>query len=230
MRPRLYDSITRIRVEPDRPDAVTGPRPGGTRRRGSRRPHADATVAAVRRLVEGSVMTYAEIAAKTGVACASICRWTRDGDWQRPLFAPRATDTVPTERASANLRRRTLAARLTAQAERAIRELEESPSVDLDHLADALELLKLVKLAARPRRRGESQKAIEAMARTHSAPPREVMRGLREGGVDTMRAPEEALEDFVASRAPPPKRGRSPRPRRSTRRDYHAWLLQRDGE
>ena len=57
----------------------------GPRRRGSRRPHTDATVAAVRRLIEQTALTYAEIAARTGVARASICRWTRDGGWQRPL-------------------------------------------------------------------------------------------------------------------------------------------------
>ena len=32
------------------------------------------------------------------------------------------------------------------------------------------------------------------------------MKGLREGGVRVERAPEEALEDFIASRAPPPAR------------------------
>ena len=35
-----------------------------------------------------------------------------------------------------------------------IRELEETPSVDLDKLAQALELLKMAKLAARPRQAG----------------------------------------------------------------------------
>jgi hypothetical protein len=148
------------------------------------------------------------------------------------LFAPRAIDTVPTARASANLRRRTLAARLAAVAERAVRELEESPSVDLDRLADALELLKLAKLAARPRRRGETARATAAMASTFSASPREVLRGLRAAGVDTFRAPAEPVEDFVASRAPPPER--TPKRRRGgrklSRREYHAWLLQREGE
>ena len=87
-------AIVRLGVRPDPPAddpaAIVGPRP-----RGSRRPHTDAKVAAVRRLIEQTVLTYGEIAAKTGVGRASICRWTRDGQWQRPLFAPRATDTVP---------------------------------------------------------------------------------------------------------------------------------------
>jgi hypothetical protein len=140
--------MVRLGVRPDEPEAVVGPRP-----RGSRRPHADAKVAAVRRLIEQTALTYAEIAARTGVGRASICRWTRDGGWQRPVFAPRATDTVPSARASARLQARTLAARLRALAERYIRELEESASVDLDQLAQALELLKMTGLAARPRRR-----------------------------------------------------------------------------
>jgi hypothetical protein len=88
--PDRYAPIARIGIRPDRPDAIVGPRP-----RGSRRPHTDAAVAAVRDLIENSVLTYAEIAAKTGVGRASICRWTRDGGWKRHLFAPRATDTVP---------------------------------------------------------------------------------------------------------------------------------------
>ena len=56
----------------------------------------------MRRLIEQTPLTYGEIAAKTGVGRASICRWTRDGRWQRPVFAPRATDTVPRARASAS--------------------------------------------------------------------------------------------------------------------------------
>ena len=148
MRPPFHSSIVRLGVRPDEPDAVVGPRP-----RGSRRPHTDAKVAAVRRLIEQTTLTYSEIAAKTGVGRASICRWTRDGRWQRPLFAPRATDTVPSARAGARLKLRTLFARLAALAERYIRELEAAPGVDPDKLAEALELLKMAKLAARPRRR-----------------------------------------------------------------------------
>ena len=219
----LSHSIKRVRVEPDRPETIVGPR-----KRGSRRPHADQTVAAVRKLVEDTILTYAEIASRTGVAPASICRWARDGGWKRPLFAPRATDTVPLPRASAHLRRRTLFARLTALAERAIRELEEAESVDPERLAEALELVKLTKLAARPRRRGETAKATAAMAQTFNAGPREVLRGLRAAGVDTLLAPEEAIEDVIASRAPPPRR--TPKSRRATRNEHHAWMLRRDGE
>src|SRR4051812_24683565 len=152
MRPPFHRSIARLRPPPDQspadPAAIVGPR-----LRGSRRPHTDAKVAAVRRLVEQTALTYGEIAARTGVGRASICRWTNDGGWRRHAFAPRATDRVPRERASAKLKRRTLAARLDALAERAIRELEADARVDLDRLGEALELLKMAKLAAQGRRR-----------------------------------------------------------------------------
>jgi hypothetical protein len=226
MRLHLSPSIVRLSGRPvaDEPGAVVGPR-----RRGSRRPHTDAKVAAVRRLVEQSELTYAEIAARTGVAPASICRWTRDGGWQRPLFAPRATDTIPRARASAHLRMRTLAARLAALAERYVRELEDTPGVDLDKLAEALELMKLAKLAARPKRRhGAGAAQAQAIAETFAAGPRAVMRGLRAAGVAVERAPEEALEDFIESRAPPPERPRRQTRRRIARDDYHAWLLGKD--
>jgi hypothetical protein len=51
------------------------------------------------------------------------------------------------------LRRRLLAGRLQALAERHVRELEESACVDPDKLAQALELMKMAKLAAMTRRR-----------------------------------------------------------------------------
>ena len=225
MRPLRHSPITRIGIRPHEPAAIVGPR-----KRGSRRPHTDATVAAVRGLVEGSVLTYAEIAAKTNVAPASICRWTRDGRWQRPLFAPRATDTVPSARAGARLKARTLAARLAALAERYIRELEASESVDPDKLGEALELLKMAKLAARPKKRHRTpdDAAAEASLETWSVGARTAARSLRGAGVNTGRAPEEALEDFIESRKPPPEKRRRSRTGRARGDAYHAWLLEKE--
>jgi len=239
MRPPSLSPIVRLRVQPDDPAAVVGPRP-----RGSRRPHTDATVAAVRRLIEDTGLTYGEIAAKTGVGRASICRWTRDGGWQRHPFAPRATDTVPRPRASARLRLRTLAARLAALAERHIRALEDSACVDPEKLGEALELLKMAKLAARvPRGRRQGfvaakaareARALQAAQANSAAAPefyaRKAMRELRAAGVDTYRVPDEALEDFVHSHAPPPARHRQRRGRRFTSDDYHAWLLEKESK
>lgn len=142
-------------------------------------------VAAVRRLIEQTTLTYSQIAARTGVGRASICRWTRDGAWKRPAFAPRATDTVPSARAGQRLKLRTLAARLSALAERYVRELEETPGVDLNKLGEALELTKMAKLAARPKRRWLFS-----------------IRGLRAAEVNVERAPASAVEDFIASEPP----------------------------
>jgi hypothetical protein len=235
MRPPFDSPIVRIRVPPDEadqdPSAIVGPRP-----RGSRRPHTDAKVAAVRRLIEQTAQTYGEIAAKTGVGRASICRWTRDGGWKRPAFAPRATDTVPTARASAKLKRRTLAARLHALAERHIRELEDAACVDPDRLAEALELLKMAKVAASPRRgrRWRQTPFVPAQAgteglQTPDQPMRPIMQ-LATAGVHLRRAPRAAIDDFLAHREPPAEK--PPRRRRNRRGrldEHHAWMLEREG-
>jgi sirohydrochlorin ferrochelatase len=81
--PRFGPAVLRLQVQPDAPGAIVAPRT-----RGSRRPHRDATVRDVRRLVENTTLTYGEIAAQTGVGRASICRWTRDQGWKRHPFAP----------------------------------------------------------------------------------------------------------------------------------------------
>jgi hypothetical protein len=109
---------------------------------------------------------------------------------------------VPRWRASTKLRRRTLAARLHALAERAIRELEAAPRVDLAQLREALEILKLTMLAERPRKRWRiliEKAATPALAEEARA---RVIADLRANGVDIARAPSEALADFVESCAP----------------------------
>jgi hypothetical protein len=219
MRPPFHDSIVRLSVRPDPGDAAGVP---VLRRRGRGSPHTDATFAAVRHLIEQSTLSYAEIRARTEVSHATICRWARDGGWKRPPFAPRATDTIPTPRASAKLRRRTLAQRLDALAERHIRELEESACVDPIKLGEALELLKMAKLAARRRPK----------RRVGDPAPEEFRRPIIQlcaAGVDLSRAPRAAVEDFLANREPPPK---EPGPRRrgrgSRREREHAWMMERE--
>jgi hypothetical protein len=234
MRHPFSAPITRLHVRPDEPDAVVGP----PRLRGSRRPHADAKLAQVRHLIEQTVLTYGEIAARTGVGRASICRWTRDGGWKRPAFAPRATDTVPSARASAKLKSRKLAARLFALADRYVRELEATPGVDLDKLGEALELVKMARLAAMGRRRRRRDTVVEqGMAIRQSAPPREAMRPIAQlcaGDVDLHRAPRPAVDDFLENRDPPrqelahDEHGPRRRGRRSMRNEQHAWMLRKE--
>jgi hypothetical protein len=200
MRPPHYPSITRLSVRPDNPHAIVGPRPNK-----SRRPYPDAKVAEVRRLVEETTLTYLEIQAKSGISGGLACIWARNHGWKRPLFAARATDKTPHERASAHLRRRMLSVRLSALAERAVRELEESAIIDLDKLAEAQELLKIAKLAAVGRKRRKKGEEIRKAPQIFDAGPRDVMQGLRAAGVRVERAPEEAVMDFIKSRAPLPK-------------------------
>lgn len=218
MRPPFHASIVRLGVRPDPGEPAGG---AARRRPGQGSPHTDATFAAVRRLIEQSTLSYAEIRARTGVSRASICRWARDGGWRRPPFAPRATDLVPTARASAKLRRRTLAQRLDALAERHIRELEESACVDPEKLGEALELLKMAKLAARRRPK----------KRPGDLEPEEASRPIGQlciGGVDLSRAPRAAVEDFLANRDPPPKEAGRRRGRGSRREREHAWMMERE--
>jgi hypothetical protein len=212
--PYFHPVIRRVRVTPDTPDGLPDRPPR------SRRPHGDTMVAAVRRLIETTTLTYSEIEQRTGVGRASICRWTRDQKWQRPVYAPRATDTVPRVRASAKLKRRMLAARLDALAERYVRELEADASVDLDKLAAALELMKLAKLAAIPHKRirGRMMPAYDEPAR--------VLARLRAEGINFDRAPDAAVKDFVDSHRQPEddrhfrRRGGRSRRKREHRRMY----------
>ena len=205
---------------------MIAPRP-----RGSRRPHTDGKVAAVRRLIEETTLTYGAIAARSGVGRASICRWTRDGAWKRPLFAPRATDSVPSARASARLKRRTLAARLTALAERHVGELEASACVDAQKLGEALELLKLAKLAAMGRRRRRTGPGADPLR----GDPMRPMGELCAADVDLRRAPRDAIEDFLANRAPPREEEKPPKRARPGKRysryktaEYHQWMLEKE--
>ncbi len=218
MYPSFSPSIVRLNPHQHEPAVQDSAVPVVRRPRGTNQPHTDAKVAEVRHLIEKTTLTYKQISAKTGVDASLACRWRRDQNWQRPLFAPRATDSVPTERAGAKLRRRTLAIRLSALAERAIRELEASESVDLDKLAEATELLKMAKLAAGPRRRISLAIANdEAPSPLFDAEPREVLRALRAAGIRTEIAPEQALVDFIISRAPPPERNLTKREREEKR-------------
>jgi hypothetical protein len=151
IRSQLYTPVYRIGVTPDEPEqgppAIVEQRP-----RGSRRPHTGATVAKVRHLFEHTDLTYAEIAAQTGVTPGIITHWKRDGGWRRPAHAPRATGSVPDWRAGRKLKLRRLATRLHAQAERCVRELEASPQTDVETLMQALKARKLTRLEAMGRR------------------------------------------------------------------------------
>ena len=201
------------------------------RPRGSRRPHPDAKVKEVRRLIETTTLTHREISRRTGVAGANISRWTTEGNWTRPLFAPRAPDTVPRWRARRSLRRRTLAARIDTLAERRVAELEAAPGIDLTALREALELIKLGTLADRPHTGRHRTAELTSELDEPQARAR-VIAYLRANGVDIARAPGEALSDFIESCAAAADPARNPafreRGRYSKLKRHHAWMLERE--
>ena len=201
--PHIPPAITRLRVNPDEPTegppAIVGPR------RNSRRPHTDATVEAVRRLIVGTTLSYREIALKTGVAKPNITNWVRDGGWQRPPFAPRANDMMPTARAGRRLKLRRLAERLRALAERMVRELEDTPGVDLDKLMQALQVVKMARIEAMGRRGrfrspGRGMTGYEWRSREDAI--RGALRELHRGDVDINHAPQEALDLVIDANLP----------------------------
>ena len=227
MRPPIFDEpIIRLspRARPAPNAAGRVPRPP---RGGKGWPYADDAVETVRRLIEETTLTYHQIAARTGASPASISRWKQAGGWTRPLFAPRSMATVPTPRATAYNKHRTLAARLAALAERYIRELEEAPAIDLDKLGQALELTRMARLAVMRRtpRRDEAVMWGE---------PMRPMAELCAAGVDLHRAPREALDDFLAHRVLPPSHERPPRSRGRgnaryfTREQRHRSMLEKE--
>jgi hypothetical protein len=204
MPPPLIPPVPCLRVVPDDPAAVTA-RPKGSPGNTSRSPYTDATVAAVRALIEQTPLTYGEIARRTGVGRASICRWTRDGGWQRHVFAPRATDTIPRPRAGQKLKLRLLAERLRMLAERYLRELEDARCVDVDKLMQALEVVKMARLEAMGRSHRRRMAIVEhAMsAHTRDEITRRALNELRHAGIDVEHVPKEALDLLIDARQPP---------------------------
>jgi hypothetical protein len=198
---------------------------------GSRLPHPDSKVKEVRRLIETTTMTHKEISQRTGVAGANICRWANEGNWMRPLDAPRAADTVPRWRARRSLRRRTLAARIDRQAEDRVRALETAGGIDLVGLREAIELIKLGDLADRPHRRRHRTPELTSELDEPQARAR-VIAHLRRHGVDIARAPSQALADFIESCAAGYNPARDPmlrpRGRYSKRNKEHARMLRRE--
>ena len=223
--PSLYSPFREAMRRQPAPDDARAPIPKGVYGKG--RPYADGAVETVRRLIEETTLTYHQIAARTGASPASISRWMQAGAWKRPLFAPRSMLTVPTPRATAYNKHRLLSRRLLALADRTVRELEEAPAIDLDKLGQALELAKMAKLAAMSR----------TQRRTEAVVSGELMRPIVElcaVGVDLSRAPRAAVEDFLAHRAEPPEHEKPPRSRGRgnaryrTRKQRHAWMLERE--
>jgi hypothetical protein len=197
---------------------------------GSRRPPTDTTYAEVRELIEHTALTYDQIKARTGVDTGTMSCWARDGGWVRPLEAPRSSDRMPTFRARRRLKLRKLAGRLQMLAEHAVRQLEETPAVDLDRLIQALQVLRMARLEAMGNRRrgpwpGELRTGAWTMSRAQAIGA--VLKEMRRGGVDIDRAPKAALELLIEAKVPeedhPAFRERGARSRRNPEHAQALW-------
>ncbi|MGM4904675.1 hypothetical protein AB8B21_13770 [Tardiphaga sp. 866_E4_N2_1] len=214
------DAVVRLRVTDDA-DPGPPPMPGG-RPKGSRQPHANATITAVRRLIEQTTLSHAQIAAKTGVSKASVTKWACNGGWQRHPFAPVASDTVPGFRAGRKQKLRQLGNKLHLLAERCVTELWNSPSVDLDRLVQAMQVLKMARLEAMGNRR--PRRHPDAPARTgqdwidRDTAICTALKEMRRGGVMIDRIPEEAMALLEDAHTPPERDHPALRPRGKRRR------------
>jgi hypothetical protein len=217
---RVVDSSV-VRLTPGPAEDGPPPIPGG-RPKGSKRPHTNAKVAEVRRLMEQTTLTYKQIATKSGVGLGTVVRWKRDGVWQRDPLAPVATDTVPTARASRKLKLRMLGAKLHQLAERCASELWASETVDLDRLVEAMQVLKMARLEAMGRRR--PRRGPDPTPRTgqywidRDTAIRKALWQMRCGGVNIDRIPDEAMALLEDAHTPPERDHPALRPRGARRR------------
>jgi hypothetical protein len=201
----------------DGPPPVTGGRP-----KGCKRPHTNAKVAELRRLIEQTTLTYKQIAAKSGVGLGTVVRWKRDGGWQRHPFAPRATDTVPTARASRKLKLRMLGAKLHLLAERCVCELWNGPTVDFDRLMQAMQVVRMARLEAmgnrRPRRAFDQPTRTGQQWADRNDAIRKALKDMRRGGVIIDRIPDAAMALLEEAHTPPERDNPAFRPRGPRRR------------
>jgi hypothetical protein len=217
---RVVESYT----EPLVPAAFDGgPLPvSGGRPKGCKRPHTNAKVAEVRRLMEQTTLTYKQIAATSGVGLGTVVRWKRDQGWQRNPFAPRATDTVPTARASRKLKLRMLGAKLHQLAERCVTELWNSEPVDFDRLMQAMQVVKMARLEAmgnrRPRRTFDGPTRTGQQWADRDDAIRKALKDMRRGGVIIERIPDEAMALLEDAHTPPDWDHPALRPRGARRR------------
>jgi hypothetical protein len=194
----------------DRPVLATlddGPPPvPGGRPKGCKRLHTNAKVAHVRRLIEQTSQTHKQIEAATDVSAGTVGRWAREFNWKRHPFAPRASDTVPTERAGRRLKLRMLSSKLQQLAERYADELWRAPSVDLNRLIEAMEVLKMARLTqkgrGRPGKPGPAPRTEEDWLDREAA-IRKALTEMRHRGVFTTCIPAEAMALLEDAHTPP---------------------------
>jgi hypothetical protein len=107
----------------------------------SRRPHAPATVDAMRQLVTATTLPMRVIAARTGTSATTVSRRARRHGWLRPKTGfPEDQWTAEGRR---KLRRSAIAEALLAQAERLAFETEMNPTARTRSILQAARLVRL---------------------------------------------------------------------------------------
>lgn len=125
-------------------------------KRGRGRRYVPDVVERVRVLVEGTALSHAAIAAKTGLGVTTIHNWTKRRGWTRPLEAARWPGIVAVERAGFGGRLRAGFERVAALAECAA--LPRPDAVDEAAQAAARRLAAAARYAARLLRPGERER------------------------------------------------------------------------
>ncbi|WP_029032123.1 hypothetical protein [Salinarimonas rosea] len=184
------------------------------------RAHPPETVALVRSLIEGTIDSHRELAARTGVDSGTISRWAARHGWTRPPGACRPAPRPPEARYTRNRIGRTLAREILAACTRLVDAIEADPRPDPAALAEALDLLARARAESRVRRRRRlnpptSPPPPERKPKRRPGDPpitRRSRRALREA-LRTMQGlrPGDTLERELADQLrppPPPRRGR----------------------
>src|SRR3954471_3550626 len=146
MYPYNLPPVVRIRIPA--PD-------GGEPRSHPRHPHPPSVVAQAKALVETTTLPLKTIARRVNLNSGTLSRWVQRHGWTRPPGAPKLCPH-PERRWVPVIQGRVLAARLRAQAERLIREIEGAPRVDAARLAEAQRILREARAAyhtPRPKKR-----------------------------------------------------------------------------
>jgi hypothetical protein len=145
----FYNQPSIVRLNPYAIDPTAGRKPGA--------PLAADRVAAVRRLVEETPLSFRAIAKQCGVSLASVSRLTARHEWQRRHAE--APATVPTSRQRQDERFARLSDRILGLAEESV-EFLDSARVNATpaEIHQAMRLLRLARKAVQEERKGKGRK------------------------------------------------------------------------
>ncbi|MGJ3265151.1 MAG: hypothetical protein ACFE0R_18155 [Salinarimonas sp.] len=185
-----------------------------------RQAHPDATRERVRALIEGTILSHREIAARTGVHAGTVSRWAARHRWARPPGACRPAPRPAAARHTPNRIGRALARALVAECDRLVTSITAAARPDPAALAEALDLLARARAEQRIRRRRRLTPPTNPPPpkrkpkRKPGDPPitRRSRRALRTA-LRTMQGllPGDTIEKELADQLrppPPPRRGR----------------------